>query len=194
MDSQYTYKPSEGEEFLEDYFFSIGIEFESQKKILSLKNDFREFRIADFYLPKYKVYVEFFGLWNNNGNEEYRRKKEIYKLNNIPCIYIYPENLGIIDYTFDKRIQLELEKYKLKRELRAYKLFKFKKTPELKNRLANFGIAVTVLLYFLFSLKLNLKGYLLIGVLGLIALYQVDQLFQLYLDIFKRNKFPLSNI
>ena len=123
MNTQSDYKPSEGEEFLGDFLFSIGIEFEEQKRIENLKNDSKLYRTADFYLPKYKVYVEFFGLWNNMGNDDYKQKKEVYRKNNIPCIYLYPENLGIIEYIFDKRLQIVLEKHDLKKELLAYKIF-----------------------------------------------------------------------
>jgi len=194
MNQQNEYKPSEGEIYLEDFFFMLDIKYESQKKIFGLRNDSKQFRIADFYLPKYQVYVEFFGLWNNSGNEEYSHKKDVYKQNKIPCVYIYPENLGIIEFTFDRRLQMVLEKHKLEKELRSYRLYKFKKAPELKNRIGYTGIAFFILLYTVFSKNLVLKEYLLIGATAFIILYQVFQLIQLYLDIFKRNKFSLGNL
>ena len=194
MNNQYNYKPTEGEEFLEDFFLSIGIECWPQTKIESLKNDSMNFRIADFYLPKYKVFVEFFGQWNNGGNDRYKHKQNVYRQNRIPCVYIYPENLGIIDYTFDQRIQIALKAHELQKELRAYKFYKLKKTPELKNRIGYFLITAIVAIDILFSMKLNARGYLLVGVMVLIEIYQGYQLFQLYLDIFKRNKFSLANI
>ncbi len=46
----------------------------------------------------------------------------VYKLNDIPCIYFYPENLGIIDYLFDMRIRKELSKRpRTKKEYLKYK-------------------------------------------------------------------------
>ena len=194
MNKQNDYKPSEGEIYLEEFFSIVGIKCEPQYKIFNLKNDSKQFRIADFYLPEHKVFVEFFGLWNNYGNEEYLHKKEVYRQNKIPCIYIYPENLGIIEFTFDKRIQMVLEKHNLKKELRSYKFFKFKKSPELRDRLGYLGIAVAILLYTSFSKNLIRKEYLLIGVVAAIIVYQIYWLFQLYLDIFKRNKFSLINL
>lgn len=188
------YKPSEGEEFLEDFLYSIGIEFESQKRIEDLKYDSKQFRTADFYLPKYKVYIEFFGLWNNSGNDEYKQKKDVYQKNNIPCIYIYPENLGIIEYTFDKRIQVVLGKNNLMKELHAYRIFKFKSAPEFKNRIAYLLVALFCIITILLPIRLNSTGYFALTGLSFIVVYQVYQLFQLYLDIFKRNKFSLDNL
>lgn len=194
MNNKTEYKPSEGEIYLEDFFYALDIEFESQKKIFNLRSDSKQFRIADFYLPKFKVYVEFFGLWNNSGNEEYLHKKDIYRLNKIPCVYIYPENLGIIEFTFDRRIQLVLEKNNLKKELRTYKWFKFRKAQEFRDRMNYVGIAMLILLYTLFSKDLLLKEYVLIGIVAIILIYQSYQIFQIYLDIFKRNKFSLGNL
>ena len=170
------------------------MEFEPQKRIENLKGDSKQFRTADFYLPKYKVYVEFFGLWNNTGNDEYKQKKEVYWKNNIPCVYLYPENLGIIEYTFDKRLLSVLEKHKLAKELRAYKIFKIKGTSELMNRIIYLGISLFCIIAILLPIKLNTNGYLALVGLSLVVLYQAYQLFQLYLDVFKRNKFPLHNL
>lgn len=194
MNMTLDYKPSEGEEFLEDFLFSIGIEYESQKRIENLKNDSKQFRTADFYLPKYKVYIEFFGLWNNSGNEEYKQKKDVYRKNNIPCIYIYPENLGIIEYTFDKRIQVVLEKNNLIKELLAYRFFKFKSTPEFTNRIAYLAVALFCIITILLPIRLNTNGYFALTGLSIIVIYQLHQLYQLYLDIFRRNKFSLYNL
>ncbi|HCN82404.1 MAG TPA: hypothetical protein DIT07_02125 [Sphingobacteriaceae bacterium] len=133
-------------------------------------------------------------MWNNSGNEEYLHKKEVYYQNRIPCVYIYPENLGIIEFTFDRRIQKVLEKHNLKKELRSYKFFKFKKIRELRDRLNYIGIAFIILLYTLFSKNLVLKEYLLMATVTAITIYQSYQLFQPYLDIFKRNKYSLGNL
>lgn len=194
MNTYIEFKPSEGEEFLEDFFIMLDIEFEPQKKIYNLKYDTKQFRTADFYLPKYKLYVEFFGLWNNSGNEEYRLKKDIYRQNGIPCVYIYPENLGIIEFTFDKRIQSVLEKHDLQKELHSYKNFKFRKTNQLKNRVIYIVIALFILFYTLPPETLVLKDKLFIAFMVAIVIYQTFQIYQLYLDIFKRNKFSLVNL
>lgn len=115
MDYQPEYKPqhhsSEGEEIIEMYLDDQGIKYQREVEITGLRGDTKSVRRADFYLPRYKVYLEFLGEWNTpKGREEYHIKKDVYKNNNIPCIYIYPENLGILDFIFRKRLQKELEK------------------------------------------------------------------------------------
>jgi hypothetical protein len=177
------------------YKFAVsGIKFETEKKIEGLKNDSKKYRIADFYLPKYKVYVEFFGLWNNAGNEEYRQKKDVYWKNNIPCIYIYPENLGIIGYTFDKRIQMVFEKFSMKNEHRKYKKHKLMESGELKNRGGILIICIISLCIAFFSVGVASLDWSIVISVALIALYQVDSLYDLYMDIFKRNKYSLDNL
>lgn len=59
-----------------------------------MEGDYADYRIADFYIPKYKVYLEFLGMWKNlEAKKKYIQKMNIYKQNDIPCIYIYPDNL-----------------------------------------------------------------------------------------------------
>jgi hypothetical protein len=192
MEKNQSVKPSEGEEYIADFFKDVGIKYEFQKEIPSLKFDVKQFRKADFYLPRYKVYVEFFGLWNNNGNEDYRIKKQVYKQNDIPCVYLYPENLGIIEYTFDKRIQAELKKHHLKEELRKYHFHKLRRSSELWNRIGIAGLALGVIFYKLISNSQKMDEFVLIGAMLLIVLFQTYWIRDLYRDIFKRNKFYLS--
>ena len=40
-----------------------------------------------------------------------QKKKEIYEKNNIPCVYLYPDNLGILEFIFRKRIRNVLKKH-----------------------------------------------------------------------------------
>lgn len=111
-----------GEEVIEDYLTEAGIDFKREVKISGLKEDYADYRIVDFYLPNYKIYIEFLGRWEIEENKEkYRKKKEIYTKNNVPCIYIYPDNLGIIDYVFERRIR---EVFKMHPELK-FQLFLF---------------------------------------------------------------------
>lgn len=104
---------SEGEELIRLYLEENDIKFEQEKEIHGLMGDNKPFRKADFYLSQFKVYIEFFGQWNvgEKHQERYRAKKEVYKINNIPCIYLYPENLGILDFVFKRRLKEELEKH-----------------------------------------------------------------------------------
>lgn len=104
---------SEGEELIEDFFIEKNMKYKSQQKIHGLKNDTKTFRIADFYLPKYDVYLEFLGNWREeNGKIEYKKKIGIYETNKIPCIYIWPDNLGSLNWIFNERLSATLLKYK----------------------------------------------------------------------------------
>ena len=98
-------KITEGEIFLSEYFKEENIKYESQVKISKLKGDNKAFRVADFYLEEYKVYVEFNGQFfhGEEHRERYWQKKDIYNSNKVPCVFIYPDNLGIIEHIFHKR-------------------------------------------------------------------------------------------
>ena len=115
---------TEGERIIEFFLDDEGINFEKQVIINKLNEDYASHRQADFYLPKYKVYIEFLGKWNNEIEKaKYKQKKEIYKKNRIPCIYIYPENLGALKYLFFMRLTDELKKFpELKFQYFKYKL------------------------------------------------------------------------
>ena len=112
---------SEGEKYIEEYFIEENIKYIPQYKLF-LKADQKAFRVVDFYLPKYGVYVEFFGKWNVSQEEKdrYREKKNVYYKNSIPCIYLYPENLGNIEYVFHYRIREVLRQHKMDKELSRY--------------------------------------------------------------------------
>jgi hypothetical protein len=138
---------SEGEIYIAEFFRNEGIKFIKQFRIDDLKGDSKDYRIADFYLPKYKLYLEFFGRWNVNedSRKTYLEKKQVYFLNNKPCIYLYPENLGIIEHTFKYRAKKELKKHRMK-----WQLFQFRKYLFLKNRgdlFFWFGISLLILIF-----------------------------------------------
>ena len=194
MTKHQDYTPSEGEEFMENFFLSLDIDFQTQKKIYNLKNDLKQFRTADFYLPRYKVYVEFFGLWNNTGNDEYKQKKEVYRQNRIPCVYIYPENLGIIHFTFDKRLQSVLKTHSLKRELSKYRLYKLKNSRQLRDYIFQSLVFLFLLYIVLQDTKYTIREYIGFAFMFIIIIAQIYRFVQLYLDIFSRNKFPLTKL
>lgn len=126
---------SEGEEFICEFLESEGIDYRQEEIIEKLKNDTKNHRVADFYLPKYKIYIEYFGQWNvESQKDRYREKRQCYIDNKIPCIIFYPENLGIIDYLFYKRLVYVLNRYKMEQELRSFRWDQFK-----KHRLGNVG-------------------------------------------------------
>jgi hypothetical protein len=115
---------SEGELFLREYLESEGIKYKTEVQIKGLKKDSKTYRIADFYLPNYKLYIEFLGKWFVSDNEKnrYREKKKVYEENNIPCIFLYPENLGIIEFILPTRAIKEFKKHKLTKELWMFRL------------------------------------------------------------------------
>lgn len=112
-------KLSEGEIFICEYLNEKQIKFQTQVKIERLKYDSKAYRIADFYLPNYNIYIEYFGQWDKSeeANLRYRDKKKVYQSNNIPCVYLYPENLGIIEYVLNNRIRVELTKRGMHKQL-----------------------------------------------------------------------------
>ena len=118
-------KVSEGEKFLAQFFDIIGIRYHEQVEIKNLIGDTKGYRIADFYLPQYNVYLEFNGHYRDH-REQYDEKIQVYRRNKIPCIYIYPENLGIIGYVFDQRLKQELINHKYHQELKLYLYKKFR--------------------------------------------------------------------
>jgi hypothetical protein len=121
-------EPSEGELFISEYLKFKNISFEREVRLNNLKydDDFK-YRDADFFLKKYGVYIEFNGMWNNTKEDRvrYRVKKEVYRKNILPCIYLYPENLGIIDFVFTKRLIVEFKKRSMNKQLRLFQLKRF---------------------------------------------------------------------
>jgi hypothetical protein len=122
--------PSTEEQFLIDFFESKSIKFEFEKyRLNNLIGDEKNYRVPDFYLTKYKIYVEYFGLYNSTKEirAAYDYKAKLYINNHIPTIILYPHELGIIEYIFHKRMikVLKLDKFQFKPQLKRYKLLRF---------------------------------------------------------------------
>lgn len=184
-------QPTEGEEFVMDFLKEVGINYEREKKIVGLKGDTRQYRIADFYLPRYDVYIEFFGLWSKNvKDDDYKAKKLIYRNNGIACVYLYPENLGVLAFSLDKRIQRALIENCKYKELRKYRWFKF-----LKGRIGEWFFG-SILLSYLISLLITYKStevyHNTMLVVSLIIGFIIYRLYNGYRSIFITNKFPLN--
>jgi hypothetical protein len=126
-DYEETSEKSEGEDYIAEYFDEIGIEYRRQHVIEKLTDRYAGFRVSDFYLPKYKVMVEFAGRWNRSERERirYRRKKEVYDENGVPCLWLYPDNLGVLHYMFHKRLESLLGHHRLEKGLLIYRLKQF---------------------------------------------------------------------
>lgn len=99
-----------GERSIKAELTKLGLKFIQEKAILGLKGDTKHYRVADFYLPDYDVYIEFFGNWNTNEEHKkrYRHKRIVYQKNNIDCIYIYPKSLYKSAFIIDSYIKKKI--------------------------------------------------------------------------------------
>lgn len=181
---------SEGEEYIAEFLKRYNIKYEHQKRIDGLKNDGSKYRTADFYLPSMGVYIEYCGQYFIPMHQErYKEKQKIYRENNIPCVYLFPENLGVLEFIFDKRLIVELKKFHHTKQLRAYRIKKF---------LPEYGRLVLILFVLLVQFASfydddfkNSKVIALIA--GLIIGYQIWKLIQVYYRIFHLDRYPLGS-
>lgn len=118
---------SEGEEFIRDFLDEQGITWKSEKELRNLKGDSKSFRVADFYLPKFGLYIEFLGHWNTNAEHRlrYTEKMRTYYQNGVPCVYLFPENLGTLEHSFRRRSRIVLTRFGMRKELFRFNLFWF---------------------------------------------------------------------
>ncbi len=105
---------SKGERVIADYFTRHNIVYQYEADATS--NDWLIFksRISrpDFYLPRYNLYVEYWGLvdsFDRGTRDRYVRsmrwKMAKYHQNNIQFVSIYPSNLSNLDYYFRKKFR-----------------------------------------------------------------------------------------
>ncbi|MCB0479394.1 MAG: hypothetical protein KDC84_14590 [Crocinitomicaceae bacterium] len=184
--NNFKHKESEGEEYIAQYLDLIGLQYNKQVEIHNLKYDEKQFRVADFKIPSLSLYIEYDGYWHLDKDKD-MDKKEIYDKNNIPCVYLYPENLGALEFFLDKRIQKTLKYYNRHKELNRYFWFKFRKGE------------IERLLFISFFLFLSILGFsdpqtnsLVFQVLMYSGVaYQTWRLITAYRKIFIHNKYPL---
>lgn len=114
-------EPPKGELYIEDYLGLSNIEYKSQYKINDLKGDTANHRVADFYLPNLGFYVEYHGMYNETkvDRERYKWKNKIYISNKKPTVFLYPHDLGILDYAFHTEVK-RLFGYKIYHDRRKY--------------------------------------------------------------------------
>lgn len=177
------YKMTEGEIFICEYLKDKKIKFQTQVKLEKLKGDNKPYRIADFYLPDYKTYIEYQGQYNKNDEAmlRYNQKKQLYNSNRIPCIYLYPENLGIIDYIYNNRLTVELKKFKLTKELFRHRIRRL-----IKDRGdLFFWLSLAILLLFTTDYKTKPENnYQVYISLGSIIFFQLFRLTRGYIKFF----------
>jgi len=111
---------SKSEEIIAGYFKRKNIIFEHHPHI-SVKKYFYGFTVPfhkvniepDFFLPEFDVFVEFWGLIEDEKykKEQYDKKMKLYKDNNLDIISLYPKNLANdnLDWAFTSKL-LELFK------------------------------------------------------------------------------------
>lgn len=153
---------SSEELFVAAFLKDSGMKFESEVPLYNLRWDTKKFRRADFKLTNLGIYVEYFGQYNATKvkRTEYDKKAEVYIKNSIPTVFIYPHELGFLEYAFHIKMVklLKMEKFNLRRSLFRYRLNRF-----LENFLYTSGFGSFQSLFistFLFSLIL---GVILIG-------------------------------
>ncbi len=167
------HKMTEGEEYIKYFLEDLNIKFVPQKQI-KLKGDSKPYRIADFYLPNYKTYIEFQGKYRSEKiRQQYKEKEELYKANGISVIYLYPDNLGTIDFMFHFRLIKTLKENNLDRQLLVYKLKEY--WEDLKASITALIIIFTLLVVVnsekgevVFSLNLVLGSLFIIISIGII--------------------------
>ena len=79
---------STGETFIRNQLRRNHIPFKEQMPI-KVRGDKKRYRVADFYLPKKKLYIEFLGKWDNL-KQQYINKINVYKKNKVKVLYVYP--------------------------------------------------------------------------------------------------------
>lgn len=123
------YAPTSEEMFIRNYLEVQGITYKAEYKLENLYGDEKSFRKVDFYLPKFKIYVEYFGMYNSTKTvrNEYDKKAKVYIKNSIPTIFLYPHELGFLDYAFHTKMLklLRKEKFKDNHIMFRYKLSRY---------------------------------------------------------------------
>ena len=136
---------TEGEDLIADFLEEKGIKFKRYPKLPNLKEDNKFFREADFYLPEYKVYIEFLGQWNDPEHKKrYKQKMAVYHKNNIPCVYLWSNNLGTLEWMLKRRLRETLLKYHKRWTLLKY---------EWENYTAEYGLILVGLGFLIYFVK-----------------------------------------
>ncbi len=101
---------SRSEAKIANYLSQNNIDYRYEKQIhMKVKWAHKRYRNKfkpDFYLPKYDVYIEYFGLWEQpKYQKKARQKMAIYHSNRIKLIPIFPNTLKNIDWSIKKDIR-----------------------------------------------------------------------------------------
>ena len=113
---------TDGEFYVACYLEELGLEIETQKVLKGLSGDIKTHRRADFYLPECNLIIEYNGQWDVNEfhRNRYREKRKVLLKNNLALVEIYPNQLGIIDYSLPRKIRQVLTDRHQSRHLRIF--------------------------------------------------------------------------
>ena len=121
--------PTSEEMYIRNYLEGQRIKYKAEYKLENLFGDDKSYRKVDFYLPRLKVYVEYFGMYNSTKviRSEYDKKAKVYIKNNLPTIFLYPHELGFLDYAFHTKMLklLRTKKFRNKYIMFRYKLSRY---------------------------------------------------------------------
>ena len=100
-----------GERKIAEYFKRKNIRFDLHPKVKVRKFkwiDLPFFKVEltpDFFLPEFGVFVEYWGMIDDEDyKEKFRFKKRKYKENDIDFISLYPKNLNNLDFVFTSKL------------------------------------------------------------------------------------------
>ncbi|MDE1853271.1 MAG: hypothetical protein KGI38_05940 [Thaumarchaeota archaeon] len=106
---------SNSERVIADYFSRSGVRYVYEQPAVS-RWGLRRISRPDFYLPDYRVYVEYWGLVNlpdTFARSKYQRsmkwKMEQYRRNGIRCISLHPRELRDLDAAFRFKLEQVVE-------------------------------------------------------------------------------------
>lgn len=120
-------EPSKEQLFVQYYLDNRGIKYKTEYRIDNLVGDVKLHRKVDFYLPKLNIYVEYCGWYNKSKKHrtDYDIKANVYFSNDMPSVFIYPHELGFLDYALHNKILKVLRLSKFKKN-RKTKIFRYK--------------------------------------------------------------------
>ena len=87
---------SKGEKKIADFLFAHGIKSEYEGRVLKFPE---MVCVPDFYLPKYRRYIEFYGGYPGSRNRKVE-KNRLYKKYHVRCMFITPSELRDLGKTF----------------------------------------------------------------------------------------------
>lgn len=174
-------QPTPKELYLEWFFEDSNIKFVRQVKKEGLKGDSKSFRVVDYYLPKLDVYVEYLGMWHQGENhkKDIREKINVYLKNRLPTVFIYPEEIGSLEWTFHYKL-VKLLSHKSFLKSHKGKLIKFRLSSFLSENFSRFFLVI--FLFFVSFMILYDIGSLFIWIAIISSAFGIEGIYTLIKD------------